>query len=131
MITLEVADLVVIAGRVLGLDAARALNLLDPAAAERALTQVRPDSDPGEAADRLASWLRPAGCPPARVEEPLRARPALPLAERIRKATARRQPTGRFQRFTDGARRTVYLATAHSVHPAGQEGAGAVAARGV
>ena len=176
MITLEVADLVVIAGRVLGLDTARALDLLDSGAAERALAQVRPDSDPGdlarpaavllcalvreqplrrgnqqvalaavlqflalnsqemdpgpaeavaamvtgiaagalgpaEAADRLASWLRPAGFPTARVkEEPMRARPALPLAERIRKATGRRQPTGRFQRFTDEARRAVYLA---------------------
>jgi prophage maintenance system killer protein len=178
--TLEVADLVVIAGRVLGLDTAEALNLLDPAAAERALAEVRPDIDPGdlagqvavllcalvrekplrrgnqqvalaavlqflalngqemdpgpaeavaamvagvaagalgsaEAADRLASWLRPAGCPTASVkEEPMRARPALPLAGRIRKATARQQPTGRFQRFTDGARRAVYLATEES-----------------
>ena len=41
----------------------------------------------------------------------MRARPALPLAGRIRKATAGRQPTGRFQRFTDGARRAVYLDT--------------------
>ena len=40
----------------------------------------------------------------------MRARPALPLAERIRKATAR-QPVSPFRRFTDEARRAVYLAT--------------------
>jgi hypothetical protein len=41
----------------------------------------------------------------------MEARPALPLAERIKKATMRRQPIGMFQRFTDRARRAVYLAT--------------------
>jgi len=41
----------------------------------------------------------------------MRARPALPLAERIRKATMRKQPTGTFRRFTDRARRSVYLAS--------------------
>ncbi len=177
MIVLEVADLVVIVGRTLGLDTERALDLLDPAAAELALGQVRPDSDPGdlarpaavllcalvreqplrhgnrqvalaavlqflalngqemdpdppeavaavvadvasgglspaEVADWLASRLRPAGRPAANMkDEPMRARPALPLAERIRKATVRRQPTGTFRRFTDGARRAVYLAS--------------------
>jgi hypothetical protein len=42
VIVLEVADLVVIASRTLGLDTAAALELVDPAAAELALGQVRP-----------------------------------------------------------------------------------------
>lgn len=40
----------------------------------------------------------------------MRARPALPLAERIKRATMRRQPKGMFQRFTDRSRRAVILA---------------------
>ena len=40
----------------------------------------------------------------------MRGRPAMPLAERIKKATMRRQPKGMFQRFTDRARRAVALA---------------------
>jgi ATP-dependent Clp protease ATP-binding subunit ClpA len=40
----------------------------------------------------------------------MRGRPALPLAERIKKATMRTQPKGMFQRFTDRARRVVVLA---------------------
>jgi len=40
----------------------------------------------------------------------MRGHPALPLAERIKKATMRRQPRGMFQRFTDRARRVVVLA---------------------
>ena len=177
MITLEVADLVVIASHTLGLDTARVLDLIDPTAAELALAQVRPDSDEdglarpaavllcalvqgqplprgnqrlalaamlqflglnghemdpdppdvvaavvadiatgalgaAEVADWLAFRLRPARRLVASVkEEPMRVRPALPLAGRIRKATARKKPTGRFQRFTDRARRAVYLAT--------------------
>jgi prophage maintenance system killer protein len=213
VIVLEVADLVVIASRALGVDTAAALELVDPAAAELALSQVRPDSEPGdlarpaavllcalvrgrplrrgnrqvalaavlqfltlngqemnpdppeavaamvaaiasggpslaEVADWLASRLRPAARMQARAaaidellasgaleahvgggrdaiqaeldkfgrtaadekEEPMRARPALPLAERIRKATTRRQPTGPLRRFTDGARRSVQFA---------------------
>jgi prophage maintenance system killer protein len=220
VIVLEVADLVVIASRTLGVDTAAALELVDPAAAELALSQVRPDSEPGdlarpaavllcalvrgrplrrgnrqvalaavlqfltlngqqmnpdppeavaamvaaiasggpslaEVADWLASRLRPAAQMQARAaqmqaraaaidellasgaledhagggadaiqaeldkfgrtaadkkEEPMRARPALPLAERIRKATTRRQPTGPLRRFTDGARRSVQFA---------------------
>jgi prophage maintenance system killer protein len=254
MIVLEVADLVVIASRTLGVDTAAALELVDPAAAELALSQVRPDSEPGdlarpaavllcalvrgrplrrgnrpvalaatlqfltlngqelnpdppeavaamiaaiasgaaspaEVADWLASRLRPASQTRAtytvaeaqtrikeafsgifqemgdlglaiqraedktaqmqaragaidellasgaleyqvgrgadaiqaeldkfgrtaadKKEEPVRARPALPLAERIRKATTRRQPTGPLRRFTDGARRSVQFA---------------------
>lgn len=39
MITLDTAGLVVIASRTLGLDTAQVLDLLDPAAAERALEQ--------------------------------------------------------------------------------------------
>jgi len=47
MIELEVADLVVIAGRALGLDTGQVLDLLDPAAAERALDHARPVIQPG------------------------------------------------------------------------------------
>ena len=57
MITLEVADLVVIAGRTLGLDTAQVLDLLDPAAAERALAQARPGPDTGELARQAAVLL--------------------------------------------------------------------------
>jgi prophage maintenance system killer protein len=178
VITLEVADLVVIAGRMLGLDTAGVLDLLDPVAAERALAQVRPEADPGDlacpaavllcallreqplrrgnqqvalaavlqflalngqqmdpgpaeavvavvtgtangtlgatqVADWLASRLRAADGPAVGAkEEPMRARPALPLAGRIRKATARRKPAGRglFRRFSDQAMLAVHLA---------------------
>ena len=62
MIALELADLVVIAGRTLGLDTGQVLDLLDPAAAELALAQVRPDRDPddlaGQAAVLLAALVR-------------------------------------------------------------------------
>ena len=44
MIALDVADLVVIASRMLGLDTGQVLDLLDVAAAERALAQARPGS---------------------------------------------------------------------------------------
>lgn len=47
MITLGVADLIVIACRTLGLDTAAVLDLLDVAAAEGALDQARPALDPG------------------------------------------------------------------------------------
>ena len=57
MITLEVADLVVIAARALGLDTAQVLDLLDPAAAERALAQARPGPDTGELARQAAVLL--------------------------------------------------------------------------
>ena len=40
----------------------------------------------------------------------MRGRPALPLTERIKRATMRKQPKGMFQRFTDRARRAVHLA---------------------
>jgi hypothetical protein len=51
MIALGIADLVVIAGRTLGLDTAEVLGLLDPAAAERALLQAFPGgAAAGEAA---------------------------------------------------------------------------------
>ncbi|MBV9206356.1 MAG: hypothetical protein JO037_13390 [Actinobacteria bacterium] len=40
----------------------------------------------------------------------MRDRPALPLAERIKRATIRTRPKGRFMRFTDRARRVVVLA---------------------
>ncbi len=176
MITLEVADLVVIAGRTLGLDTGQVLDLLDVAAAEHALAWAQPGSDPGDpvgpaaallhalvrrrplrhgnqqvalaamlqflalngwemdpdppgqvaavvadiAAGTLdtttvAGWLAPRLQPSAgavaRVKEAaMRGRPAMPLAEKIKKATMRRQPKGMFQRFTDRARRVVVLA---------------------
>ena len=52
MTALEVEDLVLIASRTLGLDAGHVLDLLDVAAAERALAQARPAGDP--AADAAA-----------------------------------------------------------------------------
>jgi prophage maintenance system killer protein len=173
---LEVADLVVIASRTLGLDTGQVLDLLDPAAAEHALAQARPGSEPGDPATpaaallhalvrqrplrrrnqqvalaamlqflalngwemdphppepvaavvagiaagtldptALAGWLaprlRPSGRAAARVKEAaMRGRPAMPLAEKIKKATTRRQPKGMFQRFTDRARQVVCLA---------------------
>jgi hypothetical protein len=206
MIELDVADLVVIAGRALGLDTGQVLDLLDPATAERALDQARPVSEPGyrptpgapeilkivdtsgtpgapetlkimdtpgtpgapavvaaallhalvrqrplrygnhqvalaamlqflavngwamdpdppelvaamvtEIADGaldimnvaawLASRLRPIG---QAGEAPLRQEAS--FAERLKMATMRRQPKGMFQRFTDRARRAIYLA---------------------
>jgi prophage maintenance system killer protein len=176
VIALEVADLVIIASRTLGLDTGQVLDLLDPAAAEHALAQARPGSEPGDPAahaaallralvrqqplrrgnhqvalaamlqflalngwdidpdppepvktvvaelaagtldtrtlaDWLAPRLRPSDWAATRVKEaPMRGRPALPLAERIKRATMRRQPKGMFQRFTDRARRAVHLA---------------------
>ena len=169
---LEVADLVVIASRVLGLSTGEALSLLDVAAAERALAQARPaegrgnpasdaaillcalvrdkplrpgsrqvalavmlqflalngweiDTDPPEllaavvagaeadvlGAAEVADWLTTRLRPVADAkEEPMRARPALALAGRIRKATVRKPSAGTFRRFTPGARRAVHLA---------------------
>ena len=51
MITLQVADLVVIAGRALGVDSAAALDLVDLPAAEAALAATPPEHayhDPGD-----------------------------------------------------------------------------------
>jgi len=176
VIALEVADLVIIASRTLGLDTGQVLGLLDVAAAEHALAQARPGSEPAspagaaagllnalvrqqplrrgnqqvalaamlqflalngwdldpdppgpvaamvadvaagaldvkDLADRLAPRLWPSSHARARAKEaPMPGRPALPLAERIKKATMRRQPKGMFQRFTDQARRVVVLA---------------------
>ena len=173
MIALEVADLVLIATRTLGLDTGQVLDLLDPAAAEHALAQARPAGDPAadaaallhalvrqrplrrgnqqvalaamlqflalngqemdpdppgpvaamvtqlaagalgtqDVADWLAPRLRPSGRAAARVKEaPMRAHAALPLAERIKRATMRTRPKGMFMRFTDRARRVVVLA---------------------
>jgi prophage maintenance system killer protein len=172
MITLEVADLVIVASRTLGLDTGQVLDLLDADAAEIALTRARPgadhpdpasqaaallcalvqgqplrhgnervalaatlqflalngwdvDTDPPDAAAALvtgaatgargaadvADWLEPRLRPATNVrEEPMRARPALPLAERIMKATRqRRRPTG-VRRFTDRTRRVIVQA---------------------
>ena len=52
MTALEVGDLVLIASRMLGLDTGQVFDLLDLAAAERALAQARPAGDP--AADAAA-----------------------------------------------------------------------------
>jgi prophage maintenance system killer protein len=57
MITLEVADLVVIASRTLGLDTGQVLGLLDATAAESALAQARLGRDPGDPAGRAAALL--------------------------------------------------------------------------
>ena len=57
MIALEVADLVVIASRTLGLDTGQVLDLLDPAAAGHALTQARPGSEPAGPATHAAALL--------------------------------------------------------------------------
>jgi Clp amino terminal domain, pathogenicity island component len=57
VIALEVADLIVIASRVLGLDTGQVLDLLDPAAAERALAQARPAGDPAADAAALLDAL--------------------------------------------------------------------------
>jgi hypothetical protein len=176
VITLEVADLVVIASRTLGLDTGQVLDLLDPAAAERALALVSPGGGPGDpaglaaallhalvrerplrrgnqqvalaamlqflglngweldphppgpvaamvaelaagtldarnAADWLAPRVRPSGRAGTRAKEaPVRRASALLLAERLKRATMRTQPTGMFGRFTDRARRAVHLA---------------------
>jgi len=176
VITLEVADLVVIASRTLGLETGQVLELLDTAAAGQALIQAQPGSGSGDpatpaaallhalvrrrplrrgnqqvalaamlqflalngwemepgppepvaavvadvAAGRLdapavAGWLAPRLQPsdrgaPRVKEEAMRGHAARPLAERIKKATMRRQPRGMFQRFTDRARRVVVLA---------------------
>src|SRR5262249_56286902 len=67
--------------------------------------------DPPAVAAWLAPRLRPSDRGAAWVKEAaMRGHAALPLAERIKKATMRRQPRGMFQRFTDRARRVVGLA---------------------
>jgi len=57
VITLDVADLVVIASRTLRLDTGQVLDLLDSAAAERALALVRPGGGPGDPAGLAAALL--------------------------------------------------------------------------
>jgi hypothetical protein len=57
VIALEVADLVLIASRTLGLDTGQVLDLLDVAAAEHALAQARPGSEPGDPAAGAAALL--------------------------------------------------------------------------
>ena len=57
MIALEVADLVLIASRTLGLDTGQVLDLLDPAAAGHALAQARPGSEPADPATCAAMLL--------------------------------------------------------------------------
>jgi len=57
VIALEVEDLVLIAGRTLGLATGQVLDLLDVAAAEHALAQARPGSEPGDPATCAAVLL--------------------------------------------------------------------------
>jgi prophage maintenance system killer protein len=57
VITLEVADLVVIASRTLGLDTGQVIDLLDVAVAEQALAQAQPGSDRGDPASAAAALL--------------------------------------------------------------------------
>jgi len=54
---LEIEDLVLIASRTLGLDVGQVLDLLDVAAAERALAQARPAGDPAADATALLHAL--------------------------------------------------------------------------
>jgi hypothetical protein len=58
VIALDVADLVVIASRTLGLDTGQVLDLFDPIAADRALALIRPGSGPGDPAVLAAALLR-------------------------------------------------------------------------
>jgi hypothetical protein len=57
MIALDVADLVLIASRTLGVDTGQVLDLLDPVAAGQALAQARPGSEPGSPATCAAGLL--------------------------------------------------------------------------
>jgi prophage maintenance system killer protein len=57
MIALEVADLVLIASRTLGLDTGQVLDLVDVAAAENALAEAQPDSESADPALRAAALL--------------------------------------------------------------------------
>ena len=57
MIALEVADLVLIASRTLGLDTSQVLDLVDVAAAENALAAARPGSESADPALRAAALL--------------------------------------------------------------------------
>ena len=57
MIALEVADLVLIASRMLGLDTSQVLDLVDVAAAENALAEAQPGSEPADPAIRAAALL--------------------------------------------------------------------------
>ena len=57
MIALEVADLVLIASRTLGLDTGQVLDLVDAAAAENALAAAQPGSESADPALRAAALL--------------------------------------------------------------------------
>jgi len=57
VIALEVADLVLIASRTLGLDSGQVLDLVDVAAAENALAEAQPDSGSADPALRAAVLL--------------------------------------------------------------------------
>ena len=65
MIALEVADLVLIAGRTLGLDTGQVLDLVNVAAAENALAEAQQGSgsaDPALARAASSPPRRPGGC---------------------------------------------------------------------
>ena len=110
MITLEVADLVVIASRTLGLDTAQVLDLLDTTAAEHALAQARPGSEPGDLATAAAALLH------ALVR-------GQPLRSGNQQVALVAVPGRRDHRPWPGLPRRP-----HPVHATSQEGAGAVAA---
>jgi prophage maintenance system killer protein len=57
VIALEVADLVLIASRTLGLDTSQVIDLVDVAAAENALAEAQPDSESAGPALRAAALL--------------------------------------------------------------------------
>ena len=57
MIALEVADLVLIASRTLGLDTSQVLDLVDVAAAENALAEAQPGNESADPALRAAALL--------------------------------------------------------------------------
>jgi prophage maintenance system killer protein len=57
VIALEVADLALIASRTLGLDTSQVLDLVDVAAAENALAEAQPGSEPADPALRAAALL--------------------------------------------------------------------------
>ena len=173
MIGLGVADLVIIAGRTLGMEPSEVLDLLDPVAAEQALAGARTDSAGAEPAtcaaalldgllrhellstgvrqvalaamlqflalngwqldpypgselaevvtgladgsrdvESVSAWLAPKLSRSSTVRDAkgTSMRSRIPLAVRLKKATARVQPKGMFNRFTDLAIRAVNLA---------------------
>ena len=83
-----------------------------PGPAAAMVTQLAAGAlDVKDVADWLAPRLQPSGRAATQVKEaPMRGRPALPLAERIKRATTRTRPKDMFMRFTGRARQVVVLA---------------------